>query len=268
MLATRRSVLTVAAAFAAGSARALLADDLYTATAVVTGYDMRSRPAGFASCLTEVLVKITGDPSLHADPAAEAAARNADRYVAGFDYFDPIAHRRPHDDQGSYDRSYELTVRFDRGRTDALASSLGRKLWTEKRPLALPVIRMHGESRPWLIDFPVTADDPRAEPQREALLNAGRRYGIGIRFPEAALVPALEAAMDQPEPDTMTRAEAMLVVGAVRFRPEDFGWTGGWRTRWLGRSYRAEVRGVPFDAAFDRLVRGVVQVAAHTGPFG
>jgi hypothetical protein len=37
-------------------------NDPYQATAIVTGYDMRSRPAGFAHCLREVLVKVSGEP--------------------------------------------------------------------------------------------------------------------------------------------------------------------------------------------------------------
>jgi hypothetical protein len=226
---------------------------------------MRSRPAGFARCLREVLVKLTGDPALGGDPRVPA---DAAPFVSRFSYLDPVAHRRPHDDQGSYDRSYDLTVQFDRARLDALVASLGRKLWTEARPVILPVIRMRGTERPWLIDFPVTADDPQAEPQRLALRNAAARYGVRIRFPEGALVGALEASMDAPEPDTMTRAEAILVVGALRWTPADLGWSGGWRTRWLRTTHAASVRGVSFDDAFDRLVRGTVQLAAGTGPFG
>jgi len=226
---------------------------------------MRSRPSGFARCLREVLVKVTGDPSLGADPRVPT---DAAPYVVRFRYFDPIAQRRPHDDQGSYDRSYDLTVTFDRARIGGLVASLGRKIWTGTRPVVLPVIRMRGSSKPWVIDFPVTADDPAAEPQRMALRNAGTKYGVRVRLPERALVDELERSMDRPEPDTMTRAEAMLVVGELHWTPEDLGWTGSWRGRWSGREYRAGVRGVSFDEAFERLVRGVVQVAAGTGPFG
>lgn len=258
-------ILAGAALLPFGAAGAELPDSLYGATAIVTGYDMRSRPAGFAQCLREVLVKVTGDPSLPSHPQLPA---DAAPYVTRFSYFDPIAHRRPHDDQGSYDRSYDLTVQFDRVKVDTLVAALGRKIWRDQRPVVLPVIRMHGSAKPWTVDFPVTADDPAAEPQRLALRNAASKYGLEIRFPERALVGALEASMDRPEPDTMTRAEAMLVVGALRWTPEDLGWSGSWRGRWIGREYRAGVRGVGFDEAFDRLVRGVVQVAAGTGSFG
>ncbi len=51
-----------------GSSRPALAEtagpSLYTAMAIVTGTDMRSRPAGFARCLREVLVKVSGNPAL------------------------------------------------------------------------------------------------------------------------------------------------------------------------------------------------------------
>ena len=94
---TRRAVLAGAAALAAGPARAAAPDALYTATTIVTGYDMRSRPAGFARCLREVLVKLTGDPGLYEEPRIPP---DAAPYVTGFSYFDPMAHRRPHDATG------------------------------------------------------------------------------------------------------------------------------------------------------------------------
>ncbi len=75
---------------------------LYQAMEIVTGTDMRERPRGFALCLADVLVKVSGDPRLRADPRVTALAPHAADYVASFNYVDPIAGTRPHDDQGTY----------------------------------------------------------------------------------------------------------------------------------------------------------------------
>jgi hypothetical protein len=47
----------------------------YQARTIVTGTDMRSRPAGLAVCLTDVLIKVSGDPTHgRRHPARVAAA--------------------------------------------------------------------------------------------------------------------------------------------------------------------------------------------------
>ena len=242
-------------------ARAALPDRLYTAVAIVTGYDMRSRPAGFAQCLTEVLIKLTGDPSLADDARVKDVAHGADKYVADFNYVDPIANIKHHDDQGTYDRSYNLTVRFDRAKIDALVAALGRKLWTEERPVIAPVIRMISGQAPWAGDFVMAEDQPKAAAQRGALANAAASYGVQLALPKSADVAALR------ESESASPAR-MVIIGTLQFRPEDFGWSGSWRTRWSGAEHSASVRGVGFDLAFDHLVRGAVALAAGTGPFG
>jgi hypothetical protein len=60
----------VACCVFASSPAALAADGLsaYQAMEIVTGTDMRERPRGFAMCLEDVLVKLSGDPRLRSDP--------------------------------------------------------------------------------------------------------------------------------------------------------------------------------------------------------
>ena len=47
-----------------GAAIAANVDDLYQAQAIVTGQREETRGAGLAQCLTDVLVKLSGDPRL------------------------------------------------------------------------------------------------------------------------------------------------------------------------------------------------------------
>jgi hypothetical protein len=106
------SIMLVAAAPWPG--RAQETSDLYQATAIVTGTDMRSRPTGFAQALREVLVKVSGEPRLDKDARTSELAAHADLLVISFDYADQLAGIPIHDDQGTYDRPHDLTVRFDR----------------------------------------------------------------------------------------------------------------------------------------------------------
>ena len=102
---------------------------------IVTGYDMRSRPSGFARALREVLVKLSGEPRLDLDPRVRELSIHADHLVTTFDYVDQMAGIKVHDDQGTYDRPYNLTVVFDPGKIDAALADLGEHPWLGERPV-------------------------------------------------------------------------------------------------------------------------------------
>src|SRR5882672_6020487 len=112
----------------------------YQAYAIVTGTDMRQRPWGFAQCLREVLVKVSGDPRLKDDPRVADLAEHADRVVAAFDYVDLMAAYKKKDDQGSYDRPHRLTVHFDPAKIDDALMQLGARPWRGERPAVVPVL--------------------------------------------------------------------------------------------------------------------------------
>ena len=90
---------------------------LYQAYEIVTGTDMRQRPWGFAQTLREVLVKVSGDARLKTDPRTAPLAERAAEFVACFRYADQMADVPLHDEQGTYDRPYKLTVTFDPARS-------------------------------------------------------------------------------------------------------------------------------------------------------
>ncbi len=62
------------------------ADALYRAVAVVTGTRIETRLPGFAQCLGDVLVKVTGDHAVLADRRLARAAKHAQGYVVRFSY--------------------------------------------------------------------------------------------------------------------------------------------------------------------------------------
>src|SRR5215472_15184503 len=96
-----QATLLVAAAAGLGlpapSAGADTTSDLYKSTVIVTGFDMRNRPAGFARALHEVLVKLSGEPRLDRDPRVNELAVHADKLVVSFDYVDQYAGIPIHD---------------------------------------------------------------------------------------------------------------------------------------------------------------------------
>src|SRR5262245_33167874 len=62
--------------------------NLYQARTIVTGQREETRGPGLERCLEDVLVKVSGDPLVLADPAIAGMKAHAASYVAGFRYRD------------------------------------------------------------------------------------------------------------------------------------------------------------------------------------
>ncbi len=227
---------------------------LYQSDAIVTGTDMRQRPWGFAQCLREVLVKVSGDPRLRNDPRVVALAEHADRLVAGFDYVDLMAHLKKNDDQGSYDRPHRLTVRFDRMKIDALVTELGDTPWRGERPVVVPILMVNGPRPP---PYLLTAETPRGAEQRGAFANTASEFGMEVRIPGEAEIAGLRDKAEKP-------GEA-IVIGTLDWSEALPGWVGVWHLRWHGAKHDWGIKGVNYDAAFRDIVRGVVELASGRG---
>src|SRR5689334_7133944 len=95
---------------------AAAAADLYRAQTVVTGEGEANRIIGFASCLEDVLIKVSGAESLAGDRRLAAYKSNAKSYVRAFNYHDQFSGKPKRDEQGTRDRPFDLTVDFEEGR--------------------------------------------------------------------------------------------------------------------------------------------------------
>src|SRR5262245_57121556 len=82
-------------------------DDLYQAQTVVTGQGEANRAFGFAVCLKDVLVKVSGDLRLMRETRVDSLARNAGSFVRDFRYRDEQEGHPVRDEQGTRDRPYE-----------------------------------------------------------------------------------------------------------------------------------------------------------------
>jgi len=234
----------------------------YQATAIVTGYDMRSRPLGFAQCLRTVLVNLSGEPRLRDDPRVTALAAHAETLVASFDYVDQMAGIKVHDDQGTYDRSYNLTVKFVPERIDGVLADLGERPWYGTRPTIVPMIRVQRFGATYLL----SADEPAGSEQRPAFAAAAADYDLGVRFPSGADFAAASVRRDGALPaPPASPAEEAIVVGTLEFQESLPGWVGSWHLRWNGTDYVWGIKGVNYDEAFRDVARGVLRVASGHG---
>lgn len=239
-------------------------DPMYRASAIVTGTDMRQRPWGFARTLREVLVKSSGDPRLADDPRTAQIAAHADRFVACFSYVDTMAATPLHDDQGTYDRPYKLTVTFIPARIDSLLAQFGDKSWRGERPVVVPVLLVHGRKPP---PYVLSAEIPAGVEQRGAFAVAAGRFGLKVRIPSDAELRACGARVGRlPSAPPPSGAGEAIVVGTLEWSEALPGWVGKWRMRWHGTDYAWGISGVNYDAAFRNIVRGVARVASGAGP--
>ncbi len=235
---------------------------LYEATAIVTGTDMRQRPLGFALCLKEVLVKVSGIPRLSDDPAIAALAEQADTLVDSFNYVDPRAWFLHHDDQGTYDRSYELTVRFNPDKIDAALRTFGVVPWRGQRPLLTPVIIVRRNETPYLL----SAETSRGMEMRDTIVRLASEYGLGTHFPtEDDLAAWGVSLVGFPAPLGTPDPAQLQILGSLNWSVRALGWVGTWRVRLNGVEHEWQISGVGFDQAFADMVRGAVMLAHGSG---
>ena len=243
---------------------AFAAADLYRSRAVVTGEGEAERARGFALCLEDVLAKVSGDPRLAHDPAVAAVTARAADLVAGFDYHDRMSGIPVHDEQGTRERPFDLTVTFDRAKIDAALRSLGRRPWPEPRPVLAVLLAV----RDAIAAYVLAADGARGEGQREALQAAAERRGVVAVLPGSALLAAqhLDAAglKALPPPRLAAAAKASggeaALAGTLVWSETAPGWTAHWRLSWHGKPHRWQIAGVSFDDAFRTGIDGAVAI--------
>jgi hypothetical protein len=242
-----------------GPARAVEAEDLYTAQILVTGQGDENRQRGFATCLQRVLVKMSGDPRIVDAPVVRARLPRAASLVREFSYRDLMAGLPVHDEQGTRDRPYELTVRFAPGEIDKLLREAGRSAWKTSRPRIAVAVRVEmGGTRFWL-----TRDGEKGRDHRSALAAAAAQLGLPIVLPDQAMLPGLEAA---GRPDVAIRSLGdVVLMGDLVWSDQARGWTATWRLHAPDQSRRWQVRGVNFDEAFRNAMRGTLQTLSGHG---
>ena len=103
-------------------------DRLYQSDAIVTGTGEVNRQIGFRACLSEVLVKLSGDPTILDAPGFAVLEAEAGSFVSSFSYRDRLEGVPIHDEQGTHDRPHDLTCRYEPATLDPLPTAA--EYWT------------------------------------------------------------------------------------------------------------------------------------------
>jgi hypothetical protein len=248
------------------AAPAASASELYAARAFVTGQVEPGRSKAFARCLRDVLVKVSGDPDLVRHPRFGKIAADAGSLVTDFRYRDLMAGIPVHDEQGTRDRPYELTVKFDPGKVDALLRALGRAPWLSARPRVVVLLAV----RHVATAFMLAGDETRGPGMREALLDAAAGVGIPLVIPSRAVLADAGLAVQtfqEEGPGSLAAAVKaaggdVALIGRLTWDDKALGWVADWRMAAKPKARHWQVRGVNFDEAFRNGMRGAVRILA------
>ena len=208
-------------------------DQLVTATVRADAPGRSDRAPALRRALGIVLARLSGNPALEED--GRVLAMDPAPLVLDLSYEDVLIDRPLHDEQGSYDRPFLLTVRFAEPALRAVLAALGERPWPGPRPRIAPMLALrYRDGR----ETTLTADDPLVDRARAALTAAGVRYAMPIALP-------LRGAAAAP-------AGAIPIEGRVEWVEAEFGWRAAFRLG--GQSWG--VSGASLDEAFRALVGG------------
>ena len=246
---------------------AAMADDrldlLYRVTVRVTGDREETRipaiPLGFVLAAQ----KITGNPDVAANPGFAEFAAKSTGMVWSYTYHDRMFGRPIHDEQGTRDRPFDLTLQFDSHMMNDALKAMGEKPWPVPRPQLGVVVAVKDMVRSYLL----AEGAERGSDQRAAFGDASERFAIPVIFPaESDLVAAgvtLEN-MDTASPDALrilkekAHVDALL-FGQLEWNKAEQGWTGTWHLPENPQSEVWSIHGVNFDAAFRNAVGGAAK---------
>jgi len=260
--------LTALLVLLCGAATAAEIEDLYQGQTIVTGEREETRAPGFAECLEDVLVKVSGDPRLIGDKRVAEMAKLAGTMVSDFRYHDRMSGIPHHDEQGTRDRPYDLIVRFQPAKIDGALRSLGCAPWAASRPRIVVFLGMRNMVSSYLLP-----DDGDRALEHEALAAAAVRRGVPLMLPsQAALDQAGLSFKTLPAADLSrldAAAQAMggdrALVGRMAWSDEAMSWVADWRLRSADATYQWQVRSVTFDDGFRKALGGAAQILSGNG---
>ena len=270
-----RAMVRVFLAFAltwCASAMAAPGTDLYRAKVTVTGQGEANRMVGFAACLEDVLIKVSGAQKLSGDRRLAAYKSKAKDLVTAFSYRDQFSGKPIRDEQGTRDRPYDLTVEFEEGKIDDILKAFGLKPWLSHRPRLAVFVEMEQAARSYI----VAADGIQSDLQRDSLLAAADKRGMSIVLPGTAALTKWNitgaelrtAPFPALAPVAAEQGGEVVLVGRLVWNDRELGWATQWQMDWRGRTHRWQIRGVTFDEAFRRGIGGAAQVLSGSGDRG
>jgi hypothetical protein len=254
---------------AAGAAFAEVPSDLYRGRTIVTGIKDDTRIPAAPICFLDVLAKVSGDFRLLRDPHAKELAAGATFHATEYSYRDRYALRQIHDEQGTRDRPYFLTITFDPQRVEAALKTLGRKPWITTRPNLALFLVVNNSAKTYVL----SGDGDFGRDQRESLAAASWQVGMPVTLPSAADLTKEGLTADilaKTEPARLnTVAQGMgadlVLTGNLVWNKGALGWTAEWKL-FDGKAIHAwAIKDVSFDDAFRNALSGSALVLSGNG---
>lgn len=242
-------------------------NDPYSATVVTNGFGQTNRERAFVAAFEEVLVKVSGEPRLAADPRVKEVALKAADFVAGFRYRDFLNGRPPNHEQGTYDRPQYLTAEFDHAKVDAVLATLGEKPWPMPRPKTTAFIQVRPMKGPWFM-LAREGGNEQANDMRSSLLAVAQRTGVDLILPPSDEANAFQREMADAATFGMLAKGLggdVALIGKLSWGGDTPGWIGGWELVGDNLDVNWEVRRVGFDDAFRSAAGGIAQVLSGNG---
>ncbi|MBV7517658.1 DUF2066 domain-containing protein [Ensifer sp. ENS12] len=258
--------------FAAGLGGPANAGDigrLYQSDAIVTGTGEINRQIGFRECLGEVLVKLSGDPTILDAPGFAALGAEAGSFASSFSYRDRLEGIPIHDEQGTHDRPHDLTCRYAPATIDPLLAKLGRKPWLAPRPVIAVLLAVEDQRR----RFVLARDGDESPYMADSLRAAATPLALSVTLPDRATVAGGKldfATISQASPESFARLAMpsegdVTLAGTLVWSDQARGWIANWRMLSAGKSYEWQVSGVSFDDAFRNALRGAARILSGNG---
>lgn len=233
---------------------ALAEESLYRAQTIVTGTAEPNRLIGFASCLEDVLIKVSGRLRFAGDSRLASYQRDAAKYVRDYAYRDEKGGKPRNDEQGTRDRSFVLTVDFDEAAVNAVLVELGARPWLARRPVLAVFAELQLSARRYV----VASDARDTDLQKQALLAAAFKRGLSLVLPDVATLQQLgagDAVLGSLAPAALAAAAAekggeTMLIGRLVWDEQALRWNAEWqlvagdmRRQWQGSA-------VTYDEAF------------------
>ena len=265
-LAAIAAVVLLAPPAVANATNAIPPAELYRAQTIVTGQGEANRILGFASCLEDVLIKVSGMLRLAGDQRLDPYKADAAKLVRDFSYRDEKGGKPKNDEQGTRDRSFILTAEFDEAAINGMLARLGVNPWLTRRPVLGVFVEMQPGTRPYV----VAGDAKETDLQRAALLAAAAKRGMPIVLPDAAAlagVGANQLALAAIVPAKIAEAvagrgaEVVLIVRMV-WDDQELRWNSDWQLDWQGKIQQWQLTAVTFDEAFRQGIGAAAQILA------
>ena len=155
---------------------------LFTASAEVLDQSAEQRDLGLRQALAEVLIRLTGDRSIHAWADTEAILLRAPALVQRYSFEalpEPAADGEAGQSGADVQRPrYRLQAVFDGRAVEAAAREAGLPIWGRSRPRHLLWLAISDERGPRSL-----IDQDSAQTRAAAILEAARARGIPLTFP-------------------------------------------------------------------------------------